>query len=132
MTFNASQQIKTVVRITRRPQFLYVRDGISFRTRGVFVQARSRPNRGATHHIGSGFTATKKIGNAVVRNRSKRRLKAAAAELLPQYGLPGSDYVFGARRDTASLAWQRLLDDMESALISLAAKLKQDKNQVTE
>jgi ribonuclease P protein component len=106
-----------VVRLKTRPQFLFVRAGKSERRKGLVVQARTR--RGATD-IGAGFTATKKIGNAVVRNRAKRRLKEAARQLLPLHGVPGADYVFIARKDTATIGWQRLLDDMESALISLA------------
>ena len=70
--------------------------------------------------IGTGFTATKKTGNAVQRNRAKRRLRNAARQLLRRHGVAGHDYVFIARLDTATIGWQRLLDDMESALISLA------------
>ena len=70
--------------------------------------------------IRAGFTATKKIGGAVVRNRAKRRLKAAARALLPRLGRPGVDYVFIARRDTARHGWALLLDDVERALISVA------------
>ena len=112
-----------VVRLTVRPQFLFVRGGLSERRKSLVVQARLRRSESA--HIGEGFTATKKVGNAVIRNRSRRRLKAAARELLPRLGVPGADYVFIARHDTAHIGWQRLLDDMESALISLAAALKQ-------
>jgi len=43
--------------------------------------------------IGVGFTATKKIGNAVTRNRAKRRLREVARALLPELGRPGHDYV---------------------------------------
>jgi len=68
-----------------------------------------------------GFTATKKIGGAVVRNRAKRRLREAARLLVPQHGLPGSDYVLIARGGTTARPWERLLDDVKSALISLAA-----------
>ncbi len=74
-------------------------------------------------HTGEGFTATRKTGNAVVRNRAKRRLREASRRLLPQYGVPGADYVFIARMATATISWQRLLDDMETALISLAGRL---------
>lgn len=112
-----------VVRLTVRPQFLFVRGGRSERRRSLVVQARRRKDE--SPHIGEGFTATKKIGNAVIRNRAKRRLRAASRALLPQLGAPGTDYVFVARMDTADIGWQRLLDDMESALISLAATLKQ-------
>ena len=104
-----------------RPQFLFVRGGLSERRKSLVIQARLRGDGQA--HIGKGFTATKKTGNAVIRNRSRRRLKAAARELLPQFGVPGADYVFIARMGTAAADWQRLLDDMESALISLAAAL---------
>jgi ribonuclease P protein component len=71
--------------------------------------------------IRAGFTATKKIGGAVVRNRAKRRLREAARLLLPLHGKRGSDYVFIARGGTTARPWPRLLDDVKSALISLAA-----------
>jgi len=86
------------------------------------VQARFRQDGQKT--VGAGFTATKKIGNAVVRNRAKRRMKAATSQLLPDKAIAGSDYVFIARKDTADIEWSRLLDDMESALISLAQTLE--------
>lgn len=68
-----------------------------------------------------GFTATKKIGGAVVRNRAKRRLREAARLLLPDLARPGVDYVLIARGGTATRPWERLLDDLKSALIRLAA-----------
>lgn len=105
-----------VVRLKTRPQFLFVRSGKSERRKSVMVQARKRSG---SKTIGAGFTATKKIGNAVVRNRAKRRLREAARQLLPLHGAKGADYVFVARMDTATIGWQRLLDDMESALISV-------------
>jgi ribonuclease P protein component len=88
----------------------------------VVVQALARqdPRTSATL-IRVGFTATRKIGGAVVRNRAKRRLREAARRLLPEYGHPGVDYVFVARSGTPDRPWDRLLDDMKSALISLAA-----------
>ncbi|MEL7033568.1 MAG: ribonuclease P protein component [Pseudomonadota bacterium] len=106
-----------VVRLKNRPQFLFVRGGHAERRKSLVVQARQR-KRSTT--IGAGFTATKKIGNAVTRNRAKRRLREAARTLLPLHGQVGTDYVFIARMDTATIGWQRLLDDMESALISHA------------
>ncbi len=111
-----------VVRLRTRPQFLFARNGKSERRKALVIQARHR--REAGPHIGEGFTATKKVGNAVIRNRAKRRLRAASQALLPRLGLPNHDYVFIARMDTATIGWQRLLDDMESALISLADTFK--------
>ncbi len=110
-----------VVRLSRRPQFLFARNGITERRKSLLVQARHRAGDAPLKHIGEGFTATKKIGNAVIRNKCKRRLREASRQLLPGLGQPGWDYVFIARNVTADIAWQRLLDDMESALISLAA-----------
>jgi len=78
--------------------------------------------------MGKGFTATKKVGNAPVRNRAKRRLREAARILLPQHGVSGADYVFIARLDTATTRWERLLDDMEKALISLREPLEKPVN----
>ena len=110
-----------VVRLKTRPQFLFVRSGIIERRKALVVQARKR--RDDSLHIGAGFTATKKVGNAVIRNRSKRRLREAAYQLLGQHGRPGIDYVFIARQQTATIGWQRLLDDMESALISVGDQI---------
>ena len=106
-----------VVRLKSRPQFLFGRRGTTERRRSLVLQARRRK---ASTVIGAGFTATKKIGNAVIRNRAKRRLREAARQLLPLHGEVGTDYVFIARMETATIGWQRLLDDMESALISHA------------
>jgi len=84
---------------------------------GVVVQARNRED---TPDIRAGFTATKKVGNAVIRNRAKRRLREAARLLLPLHGLPGHDYVFVARAGTPTRDWQALLDDVKAALIRLS------------
>jgi ribonuclease P protein component len=73
--------------------------------------------------MAAGFTATRKIGNAVVRNRAKRRLREAARLLLPQLGRPGYDYVFIARQGADERPWPRLLDDVKSALVRLACAL---------
>ncbi len=58
------------------------------------MEARRRAESGPA---GLGFTASKKVGNAVARNRAKRRLREAARRLLPDHGLPGVDYVLVAR-----------------------------------
>ena len=78
---------------------------------------RENPKRSG---IGVGFTATKKIGNAVIRNRAKRRLRDAARALLPELGLPGHDYVLIARNSTTAREWTDLLDDTRKALITLS------------
>lgn len=89
-----------------------------YQARGaVVVQAR---DRGDADTMRAGFTATKKIGGAVERNRAKRRLREAARALLPLHGLPGHDYVFVARATTLERDWAGLLDDVKAALIRLS------------
>ncbi|MEZ5945494.1 MAG: ribonuclease P protein component [Hyphomonas sp.] len=121
MTVHARKDPIEVARLRVRPQFVYVRGGRTEKRKALLVQARARPGETPGPHAGAGFTATKKIGGAVERNRAKRRLREAVRLLLPQLARPGWDYVFIARQDTADIAWARLLDDMESALISLAS-----------
>jgi len=87
---------------------------------------QAAPTRGAAGEPRAGFTATKKIGGAVIRNRAKRRLRAAARALLPELGAQGHDYVFIARRDTAACEWDALLDDMRNALIRLSRLIEKD------
>ena len=85
------------------------------------IQARERaPDEPAGDGPRVGFTCSKKVGNAVARNRAKRRLREAARALTPIHGRPGCDYVFIARSGTAERAWDRLLDDVKSALTRLA------------
>ena len=105
--------------LKKRSEFLYVRDGFYSAKGGVVVQMRENTARIG---IGMGFTATKKIGNAVVRNRAKRRLREAARALLPQHGLPGYDYVLIARNSTTARDWTDLLDDTRKALITLSKR----------
>ncbi len=104
-----------IKRLLRRPQFLAAAKGVSEARGGVVIQRLDRGD--GSPHVGLGFTATRKIGGAVVRNRAKRRLREAARAMLPQYGVPGSDYVFIARMGTTERAWDRLLDDVKSLLM---------------
>ena len=72
--------------------------------------------RAATTIPRVGFTVTKKIGNAVVRNRMKRRLRALARELLPTGGVPGADHVLIGRGGGNERAFSSLRDDLAKAL----------------
>jgi ribonuclease P protein component len=113
-----------VERLRARREFLFVADGFAERRRFLVVQARRRPEPRPA--AGAGFTATRKVGSAVIRNRSRRRLREAVRLLLPVLGRPGVDYVFVARQETATAPWARLLDDMETALISLRRRFPGD------
>ncbi len=70
-----------------------------------------------------GFTASKKIGNAVARNRAKRRLRAAAYALLPLSGRPGHDYVLVARAGILVRDFAALKDDIAEAARAAHRKL---------
>ena len=63
-----------------------------------------------------GLTATKKIGNAVTRNRARRRMRALAREHLSRFAKPGMDYVLIARHDTATANWQEMGQGLEKAV----------------
>jgi len=107
-----------IERLKTRAEFLACAKGPALARGAVLVQALARDE---TPLIRAGFTATKRIGGAVERNRAKRRLREAARLLLPAHGRPGFDYVFIARGGATSRPWERLLDDVKTALIRLAA-----------
>lgn len=68
-----------------------------------------------------GVTVTKKIGNAVMRNRMKRRLRALAREVLPQQGVAGADHVLIGRETGIERDFAMLRGELEAALIRAAA-----------
>lgn len=70
-----------------------------------------------------GFTASRKVGNAVARNRAKRRMRAAAAAQLPLLGRPGHDYVLVARALVLTRDFAALKSDLAEAIGSAHRKL---------
>jgi len=83
----------------------------------LVLQAASRPPESSgVEAVRVGFTASRKVGNAVLRNRAKRRLRAAASAVLARAGRKGTDYVLIARAGTGERPYAELVRDLEGAL----------------
>ncbi len=101
-------------RLKRRAEFLRVAaKGRKAPVHGLVLQALARDD---TAPARVGFTVTKKVGNAVVRNRTRRRLKEAARLLLRDQGLTGVDLVLIGRDATRARPFADLIDDVRRAL----------------
>ena len=90
-------------------------------SRGLVIQA----NENEASHWRVGLTATKKIGNAVTRNRARRRMRALARSYLAPVAQPGTDYVLIARHDTATADWQDMAKGLQKAIRYLHRSINQ-------
>jgi len=86
---------------------------------GFVLLVRQRADDDATVRVG--FTVTKKIGNAVVRNRMKRRLRALVRETFPDHAIPGADHVLIGRSGGVERTYAMLVDELRRALKKLSA-----------
>lgn len=97
---------------------------------GLILQVAPRPQQAGpaapeeglkADVIRVGFTCSKKVGNAVARNRAKRRLRAAVDEVFPARAVTGLDYVVIGRQETVTRPYSLLLQDLQTALKRLGA-----------
>ncbi len=90
---------------------------------GLVLQAHLRPHVDGASESGTrvGFTVTRKVGNAVIRNRARRRLRAAAESVLPVHGDDGTDFVLIGRAGTLKRPFPLLVADLTKALKKLDA-----------
>ncbi len=108
--------------IRKRRDFLAAARARKWASSSLVLQGRPRRELETSEKLPAdairvGFTASKKVGNAVARNRAKRRLREAARALLPTLGRPGWDYVLIARAGaTAARPYDKLLDDLRAAV----------------
>lgn len=101
--------------LTKRADFLRAARARRAPGPGFVLQARRRDDDSTVIRVG--YTASKKVGNAVARNRAKRRLRALVRDVLPTGGRPGWDYVLIARAgSTSTLPFETLKSDLGRAL----------------
>ncbi|MEI2806458.1 ribonuclease P protein component [Albidovulum sp.] len=110
--------VSVCLTLARRADFLRAAQGRRQGMPGFLLQARHRgPGEADPQAIRVGFTCSKKLGNAVARNRAKRRLREIARAILPLHGQPGWDYVLVGRPEaTASRDFAAMTADLLRAL----------------
>ena len=114
-------KVKVLETLVKRVDFIAASKAEKFVGNSIIVQARYN----ASENIRVGYTASKKVGNAVVRNRAKRRMRAAAMETLAQYGTAGADYVLiGRAKTTCTVKFEDLKIELIRAIKKLSARLK--------
>jgi len=122
-SFHLSAMPARVGRLRQRSEFLRVASARrKWTTPGLVLQAMSRATpEGPDAAPRVGFTASRKVGNAVARNRARRRLRAVAAATLPLHAALGHDYVIIGRAATLQRPYGALVTDLEAALQRLGA-----------
>ena len=112
-----------IATLKKRSDFLRVRDGARrWAAPGLVLQAAPAPEADAEEGlVRVGYTASRRVGNAVARNRAKRRLRAAVAHVMPASAQCGCDYVVIARSATLTRPFDALVGDLDAALARVGA-----------
>jgi ribonuclease P protein component len=97
-------------RLRKREEFLAARRGEKRRGRLFLLEVLTRGDEAAPR---VGFTVTKKVGNAVVRNRVRRRLKEAVRVHAAIHMAPGHDYVIVGREDVLAAPFEQIADELK-------------------
>ena len=103
-----------IIPLPKRADFLRLRSGR--KRSGKYFTLQASPSAADGNNIRVGLTVTTKVGNAVVRNRIKRRLRSAVGQVFAAVGCPGHDYVIIARRPTLRAEFSALLNELTVAL----------------
>jgi ribonuclease P protein component len=111
-----------VLQLKQRREFLRVAAvGQKWAAPGLVLQARRYEKNEADDGFRIGYTVSRKVGGAVERNRARRRLRAAAENVMAHHARPGHDFVLIGRRATLKRAFPALVGDLEAALRKLDA-----------
>ena len=123
------KRFDSIIKLKNRADFLALNSKLKASARGLYLQGqlRSKEDRQNTmiseEIIRVGFTCSKKVGNSVMRNKARRRLKHIARLCLPEVGQPGWDYVLiGRREQTTSIPFNDLKSSLKLALEELHSK----------
>ena len=121
MSLNPAQP--GLARLKKRREFLAVAGANrKWATPGMVVQVRKRPSgEVGADLVRVGFTTSRKVGNAVIRNRARRRLRACVDAVLPGQVKPGLDIVVIGRASTPGRPFEALKDDFLKSLKKLNA-----------
>lgn len=111
------------MQLRRRSEFLAAARGPRVVRAPFVLQAVRRPEPERQDAIGIGLTVTKKIGNAVTRNRARRRLREALRVTLPGEAIPGHDYVVVARQGALTHDFAALRQELGLALGQMGRRL---------
>ena len=121
-----------IERLKRRSDFLRIAAShCKLVTPGLILQAMMRKGDSSENSSGAsmeknmliriGYTASKKVGGAVERNRARRRLRAVVAKIIPDHAKPGHDFILIARKGTLTRPFSKLLEDLVKSLKRLDA-----------
>jgi ribonuclease P protein component len=114
------QEAQRLTTIKKRADFLAANAGLRATTPGFVLLVRDRKDRDPRMRVG--FTVTKKIGRAVVRNRMKRRFRALVREVVPAKGLAGADHVMIGRAKGIERDFGLLRSELAAALDRLCKR----------
>lgn len=108
-----------VFTLKKRKDFLKAAKEFKIVTNGLILQAALNLSTNKTNHCFVGYTATKKLGKAYIRNKIKRRLRAAVSLVFANNALANINYVVIGRHNTSTISFDYLVENLRNALLSI-------------